>query len=120
MLQPCSFCSHQAGNIFHECRRYPQLLWIEEHRPGNPEYIMLDSIKDTFRCITPLPVLHKNDPVFKDKVQERCCRDAVQCSGTHRRTFAVSICRGNPARPLLAALCPLGAAAAEGRHWCWS
>ena len=55
-----------------DCKYHPeagvQLIWIEEHRAGNPDYIMLDSIKDTFRCLTPLPVLHKDSPVFKDKV----------------------------------------------------
>jgi len=39
-----------------------QLIWIQERPPNIPQYIMLDSITDTFKCLSPYPIVHKDDP----------------------------------------------------------
>ena len=48
-----------------------RLFFIQEKRPGIPAYIMLDSIADTFSCISPQPVWHKDDPQMQNKVRRR-------------------------------------------------
>ena len=45
-----------------------RVLFIQQKRPNIPAYTMLDSITDTFRCLTPHPVQHKDDAALKDKV----------------------------------------------------
>jgi hypothetical protein len=50
------------------CVRRTRLFFIQEKRPDIPPYIMLDSITDTFSCISPVPVLHLNDPPMQNKV----------------------------------------------------
>lgn len=47
--------------------RGTQLFWIQDRRPNIPAYIMLDSILDTFKCLSPYPVLFKDDSTLSGK-----------------------------------------------------
>ena len=46
-----------------------QLVWIQERRPDIPPYTMLDTVTDTFKCLSPTPVWHKDDAHLQDKVR---------------------------------------------------
>lgn len=48
-----------------------RLFFVQEARPDLPQYIMLDSLVDVFKCFSPFPVLHKDDPQLHGKVCQR-------------------------------------------------
>lgn len=45
-----------------------RLFFIQEKPPEIPQYLLLDSISDTFKCLSPAPVQHKDDPELQNKV----------------------------------------------------
>lgn len=63
---------HVLCKYLHLCAYDPaspaRVVFIQQKRPDIPAYTMLDSIADTFRCLTPHPVQHKDDAALKDKV----------------------------------------------------
>lgn len=51
--------------------RRTRLLFIQEKPPNIPQYLMLDTISDTFKCLSPHPVWHKDDAQLQGKVRGR-------------------------------------------------
>lgn len=45
-----------------------RLFFVQEKQAGQPAYIMLDSLADVFKCLSPAPVLHKDDAPLSGRV----------------------------------------------------
>ena len=46
-----------------------RLFFVQDKREGMPGYVSLDSLREIFRCLSPAPVLYKDDPSIANKAR---------------------------------------------------
>ncbi|RMZ52701.1 hypothetical protein APUTEX25_000820 [Auxenochlorella protothecoides] len=56
------------GDCTYDAHSSLRLFFVQEKQAGQPAYIMLDSLADVFKCLSPAPVLHKDDAPLSGRV----------------------------------------------------